>query len=151
MWIDGRGSSVLDRPECLRLLALASEAGSVGHLAFSLPDAGQPPVVLPVNFRFRAGEIVLRLGAGLMSESTEGHLVAFEVDRVDRSAGDAWSVLVRGLARLVDPPQERRSMMAAEPLVPEPGDLVLTVRPDVVTGRRFNLARSTVRAAPASP
>jgi hypothetical protein len=63
--------------------------------------------------------------------------VAFEVDEVNEGTGLAWSVLVRGLAILVDNPTETELGMAAEPLVPEPGDMVLTVRPDRITGRRF--------------
>jgi hypothetical protein len=31
---------------------------------------------------------------------------------------------------------------AAIPLVPEPGDMVLVIRPDTVTGRRFEVQRT---------
>jgi pyridoxamine 5'-phosphate oxidase-like protein len=142
MWIDDRGSTVLPRPECLRLLAVAAKAEGVGRLGISTATDEAPneaPIVVPVNFRFHDGEVLVRLGAGFLSGAADGRLVAFEVDRVDRSTGEAWSVLVRGLARLLVPPEDQLLEATARPLVPEPGDLAMTVRPDLVTGRRFGL------------
>jgi hypothetical protein len=69
--------------------------------------------------------------------------VAFEVDHVDGKAGGAWSVLVRGLATLIETPTDSELGAAAAPLVPQPGDKVLTIRPDILTGRRFNLRPRT--------
>jgi len=143
MWIDGRGSDVLPRPECLRLMALAAKEDAVGRLGFV--PAGreqQPPVVVPVNFRVHDEEVEFRIGPGLLARSAVGHLVSFEVDRVDRSAGEAWSVLVRGFARLAAT-NDRSARTTATPLVPEPGDMVLTLRGDLVTGRRFPLVRAS--------
>lgn len=80
-----------------------------------------------------------RVGTGYLSHAAAGQLVAFEVDQVDGGTGSAWSVLVRGLATLVETPTKTELDVAAEPLVPEPGDMVLTVRPDILTGRRFNI------------
>jgi uncharacterized protein len=136
MWIDQRGSEVLSRPECLRLLAMAGQAGTVGHLAVSTDTA---PVVHPVNFSFEDGRVLLRLGHGFMLETSPGRLVAFEVDGADparqagREAGGtmAWSVLVRGLLTPV------AEGTGPRPLVPRPGDDLMSIRPDVVSGRRF--------------
>ncbi len=75
-----------------------------------------------------------------MSHAADGHLVAFEVDSIDAERSEAWSVLVRGLARSLPSPSERYLDAAAQPLVPEPGDMVLVLRPDLVTGRRFGLS-----------
>jgi hypothetical protein len=132
MWIDARGSTVLPTPECQRLLAVAAKDGGVGRLG--VPTA-QAPIVLPVNFALQDRNVVTRVGSGL-SRSADGRLVAFEVDHVDPAAGVAWSVLARGLATLVEHPDDGE-LAAAHPFVPEPGGMVLVVRPDVLTGRRF--------------
>jgi hypothetical protein len=68
--------------------------------------------------------------------------VAFEVDHVDPEGGTAWSVLVRGLATLVESPSREELQAAAHPLVPEPGDMLLIVRPDIVSGRQFQIHRA---------
>jgi hypothetical protein len=52
-------------------------------------------------------------------------------------------VLARGLAALVESPTEAR-LAAVRPLVPEPGDMILTIRPDVLTGRRFAVPRDAM-------
>ncbi|HLI72664.1 MAG TPA: pyridoxamine 5'-phosphate oxidase family protein [Acidimicrobiales bacterium] len=137
MWVDQRGSEELAMPECLRLLALAAKKGLVGRIALS---STQAPLVHPVNFCYRERSVLVRLGAGTMAERASGALVAFEVDHVDRANGRAWSVLVRGLATPLDEPARSEAMGSApDPLVLTPGDVVLSIRPDVVTGRRFPL------------
>jgi len=139
MWIDGKGSTVLPAVECKRLLALRAKEGGVGRLGLA---TGHAPVVIPVNFAFRDGQILARVGAGFLTSTAAGHLVGFEVDVVDTEAGVAWSVLVRGLATLIESPTEEELAAAAIPLVPEPGDMVLVIRPDTVTGRRFEVQRT---------
>lgn len=140
MWIDQRGSEILARPECLRLLALEAKARGIGRLALSRPDA---PIVQPVNFAYHQGELLVVLGGGFMVEAAPGQLVALEVDGVDHRSMVGWSVLVRGLARLLggrvsDLPAGRSPV----PLAPVPGERLLAVRPDVLTGRRFPLRRA---------
>lgn len=140
MWVDQRGSEILPRPECLRLLALESRAEGIGRLAVSRSEA---PIVHPVNFAYYRGELFVLLGDGFMLEVAPGQLVALEVDGIDHQATRAWSVVVRGLARLVD----RRTLdlpadRAPAPLAPVPGEHLLAIRPDVVTGRRFPLRRA---------
>ena len=137
MWIDGKGSTVLPAPECKRLLAVVARAGGIGRLGIATDQA---PVVVPVNFTLQEGEILARVGAGFFSRAAAGHLVAFEVDQVDSDAGVAWSVLVRGLATLNESPTEVE-LAAVHPLVPEPGDMVMAIRQDILTGRRFDLHR----------
>jgi hypothetical protein len=135
MWIDQRGSEILDPPECLRLLAVAAKEDRIGRLAVT---DGQSPLVVPLNFIFHDRGVLVRVGPGRMSELAPGSLVAFEVDRVETDRGMAWSVLVRGLASKVDAgPLDDEAM--PEPWVPEPGQMVLFIRAEVVTGRRFHL------------
>jgi uncharacterized protein len=140
MWTDQRGSEVLALPECHRLLAAAAREHLIGRLGVSTKHA---PMIQPVNFAYHDRRIILRLGSGLMASAATGALVAFEVDHVDRRTSVAWSVLVRGLAT---PYQESERLgeayVAPTPLVPSPGDTVLNIRLDVVTGRHFRLDTS---------
>jgi hypothetical protein len=136
MWIDAKGSTVLLRPECERLLAVEAKESRVGRLGLSTDGA---PVIVPVNFTLHEGEVILRVGPGFLAQTAEGQLVAFEVDNVEAEGGAAWSVLLRGLATLVEHPTAAEFERAPRPLVHEPGDMLLFIRPDVLTGRRFSI------------
>jgi hypothetical protein len=139
MWLDKRGSVVLPEPESMRLLAVAAKEIGIGRIGV---PTDQAPVVVPVNFGIRDRQVLIRVGAGFFSGAAAGRLVAFEVDHVDVSEGVAWSVLVRGMARLIESPSEELAAVA-RPLVPDPGDMVLVIRPDVLTGRRFTLHQTS--------
>jgi hypothetical protein len=138
VWIDQRGSEVVPLPECLRLLAAAAKKQAIGRLAVSQDQA---PLLCPANFTYHDRLIVIRLGPGSIAEAATGSLVAFEVDDIDHDAGMAWSVLVRGLATVLVPGSEIEMGIESvpTPLVPEPGDILVAIRSDVVTGRRFPL------------
>ena len=103
MWIDSRGSTVLPAPECMRLLAVAAQDIGVGRIGLATDQA---PIVVPVNFTLYSNQVLLRLGSGFISHAAIDRLVAFEVDHVDRRTNSAWSVLVRGLATLIDDQDE---------------------------------------------
>jgi len=136
MWIDQRGSEVLTVPECHRLLAVAAKEGGIGRLGVSGEGA---PIVVPVNFAVHDRQVLIRVGSGALADSVSGRLVAFETDDLDRVSGQAWSVLVRGLASRAEPTDPSGPGHLPRPLVPIPGDTILVVRPDVVSGRRFTL------------
>jgi len=112
-------------------------ANDVGIGRLGIPT-DQAPAITPVNFSLRDREIAVREGTGFLTRAAAGRLVAFEVDRIDSAGGVAWSVLARGLATIIDSPTEIE-LAAAQPLIPEPGDKLLVVRSDVLTGRRFKL------------
>ncbi len=139
MWIDAKGSTVLPPPECLRLLAVGAKEDGIGRIGIATDQA---PVIIPVNFTLLDGQVLVRVGTGFLSQAAGGHLVAFEVDHIDSDTGTVWSVLVRGLATLVEAPNQTQLEAAGHPLVPEPGDMVLILRPDVITGRRFELCHA---------
>ena len=135
-WIDQRGSEVLPRNECIRLLSV--HAGGVGRVGFVV--AGHA-VIEPANYRVLDNDVVVQVGRGSMLDAAHHHAVlSFEVD--DASPPDAWSVLVRGPARTV--PAETVTDWArpadSRPLVPAPGGAYVMIRTDVVSGRRFPLA-----------
>jgi hypothetical protein len=137
MWLDRKGSTVIEVAECKRLLAVAAKLGLIGRVGIATDQA---PLIIPVNFIVRDGQIVARIGKGFLSSAVANHLVAFEVDHVDSKVGGAWSVLVRGLATVSEGLTEVELESGAIPLVPAPGDQLLTIRPDLLTGRRFELS-----------
>ena len=57
MEVDRNGLEVLDRDECLRLLAFAT----IGRVGFT---SGALPAVLPVNFHLDGERILVRTGRG---------------------------------------------------------------------------------------
>jgi hypothetical protein len=137
MWIDHHGSEVLPLSECLRLLALAAKEEGVGRLAVARPDAA--PLIWPVNFAYEhlLVLVLVRIGEGDMAEAASGALVAFETDRINRDAGDAWSVLVRGLA--TETSEHTVADIGGRLDAPDSGHRILAIRADVVTGRRHPL------------
>jgi len=78
--------------------------------------------------------------------------VSFEIDQVDVARSAAWSVLVQGLARVVDQDAQTESARPthAPPLVPEPGTSLVSIRTGVLSGRRFPLRTAPVTSAGAS-
>ncbi len=143
MWIDERGSEVLNLGECRRLLAMAAKQGRPGHLGIAQDGA---PLVLPVNYMVDGPDPVMRIGEGLMERVQRAALVALEVDDPDDQR--PWSVLVRGLAI-----EESGSPVWADALVPrvtEPGGRMVRIRADVVTGRRLGAAPATTPAKTAA-
>jgi len=134
-WIDQRGSRVLPRNECLRLLAV--HAGHVGRIG--LVEAGHA-VIEPVIYRMLDHDVVIQVGPGSLLDAAAHHsVVSFEVDSVEPS--EAWSVLIRGPARRVadDAVTGHAVPAGATPLVPEPGSSFVVIRTDVMSGRRFLL------------
>ncbi len=130
VWIDARGSEVLDPPECRRLLAMGAKEGLHGHLGVTLEGA---PLVLPVNYLVHGPDVVVRIGEGVFGRLADRPLASFQVDGV--ADGRIWSVLVRGLA-IEEVPEEIAADLP-RPWVVEWGHRAVRLRSDVVTGRRF--------------
>jgi uncharacterized protein len=135
--VDRNGLEVLDRPECLRLLA----SGTVGRLAVC---TGSGPVVLPVNYLLEPGGDEVVLGTGVDSalhEALAAQVVAFEVDDVDRAYEWGWSVLVRGRGRHLEDPAEvaRAERLPLRSWGPGARRRFTAVATTEVTGRRIGL------------
>lgn len=118
----------LDEATCWQLL----ETASVGRLAWVDADG---PVVVPVNIAVSAGAVVVRTAAySTIAREVDDSRVAVEVDALDGEDRTGWSVLVRGVARVLLEPAP-----ADAPTSWPTGTKSATVRirPTKVTGRRL--------------
>ena len=132
---DRNGLEVLGLQECLALVA----SQPVGRIAFV---HGGEPAVLPVNHVVVDGAIGFRTTPGSkLDHAIMRRPVAFEVDAVDPETRTGWSVLVRGVADLVE---DTRAFDAAGDPVPVPwsahaeGGVWMTIHAEEVSGRRLS-------------
>ena len=133
MDVDRNGLEVLDRDECLRLLATAT-LGRVGI------TVGALPVVLPINFRLVDERIVFRTGIGTkLDAATRNAVVAFEADDIEPFSHTGWSVVVTGEAREVTEPDELGDLKAANipRWAPSADGRVIAVSTTMISGRRI--------------
>jgi nitroimidazol reductase NimA-like FMN-containing flavoprotein (pyridoxamine 5'-phosphate oxidase superfamily) len=133
MEIDRNGLEVLDKGECLKLLATAT-LGRVGT------TSGALPVVLPVNFRLVNDRVVFRTGEGTKLEAaTCNAVIAFEADEIEAFFHSGWSVLVTGVAREVTDPRELAELEEAHIArwAPTGNGRVVALSTEIVSGRRL--------------
>jgi uncharacterized protein len=130
----------LDESACWALLRTAA----VGRLAIVV---NHRPEIFPINFVVDRATVVFRTAAGTKLDWGAGRDVAFEVDGYEPESGEAWSVVVRGLAREIK--QMYEALEALElPLFPWHGSSkphIVRIEPDQITGRRFRVADSPSR------
>ncbi len=133
------GVEMLPRPECFRLLS----SQTVGRLGFLV---GDQPLVLPVNFAVVRDVVVFRTGRGSKLAAAVGTKVSFEVDEVDVSAGDAWSVVVQGVAEEITHADhwfdEALRRGATPTWVSGANDHYVRIIPHVISGRRLTRRES---------
>ena len=130
---DRNGLEVLDRDECLRLLATAT-LGRIGV------QSGALPTVLPVNFVVDDNAIVIRTSPGSkLDAATRNAVVAFEADWIDALYHTGWSVTVTGVAReVVDPIElERVRSLPLAHWAPGPADRYVSISTELLSGRRI--------------
>ena len=123
----------LSRAECAELLS----THGVGRLAV---PAESGPVIVPVNYSVVDGAIVFRTALGATPSQASGCMVAFEVDRVDDTFSQGWSVLTRGYARTVTDTDEEHRLAKQAYSRPWSGgrrDMWVRIEPYAVTGRRI--------------
>ncbi len=102
--------------------------------------------MLPLDYAVYGPDVVVRIGEGLFHE-LESRLVAFQVDGVTPAPAPntdepdkVWSVLAQGLA--TEDAELTSMARLPQPEVVSPGDRLVRIRVDVLTGRRFS-ARPT--------
>jgi uncharacterized protein len=129
------GMLELGAAECWRLF----RTQEVGRLAVSIANF---PDIFPVNYVVDGQSIVFRTGAGTkFAAAVLGRGIAFEIDGYDPIAGDAWSVVLKGVAREIEHMVE---YFDAEelPLFPwhaSPKPDFVRLEPTEVTGRSFHV------------
>jgi hypothetical protein len=131
---DRNDLEIVDRAECLQLLG----AERVGRIGLSW---GALPVVLPINYAFDHGEIILRTAPGTkLSAALAETVVAFEIDGYDSVGHTGWSVLVRGTARHLDEPAqiEAARRLPLRPWASDAADEFVVIACELVTGRRIH-------------
>jgi nitroimidazol reductase NimA-like FMN-containing flavoprotein (pyridoxamine 5'-phosphate oxidase superfamily) len=106
--------------------------GGIGRIVFT---AGPGPVAVPMNFVFVDNKIIVRTNDS-MALRIAG-IVAFEVDRIDETLSEGWSVLVRGHARVSNDPETRRLVehLDLEPWAGGSRHSLVVIAPFELTGR----------------
>jgi nitroimidazol reductase NimA-like FMN-containing flavoprotein (pyridoxamine 5'-phosphate oxidase superfamily) len=133
---------ILSEDECWELLLSAS----LGRLGLSVADE---PEIFPVNFVAADKRIVFRTAEGTkLLELTVNNRVALETDGVGRD--EAWSVVVKGTARVLDKEWEiiAANALPLRPLVPTLKYNFIEITPVAVTGRKFTLGPEPERNIP---
>jgi nitroimidazol reductase NimA-like FMN-containing flavoprotein (pyridoxamine 5'-phosphate oxidase superfamily) len=131
----------LDEDQCMGLIS----PGGVGRIAFSSRFG---PAVLPVNYRVRDGVIVFRTAehSPLDEDLRTGiagadYTVAFEIDDIDETSHEGWSVLLQGPAHHVtDDDRDWAEKAGVETWPGGKRELFVRITPKRVTGRRIGPA-----------
>lgn len=133
MMTDDAGLEVVLPDECLRLLVAHSP--NVGRVGLIVDGR---PLVLPVNYVMVDDAVVFRTGRGAkLVAATERAAVAFEVDAIDASWEEGWSVVVQGRAELVEDDDEiaRLDRLPLRAWVPAERAQHVRIVPEQITGR----------------
>ncbi len=127
------GAEPLSTEDCLRLL----RAGTVGRIA--VLDEGFP-IVLPVNYRLVETStltwIAIRTRIGGVIDLAPIN-AAFEIDNIDVTHHEAWSVLARGTLQHIYADVDFRARFDPEPWVIDERDAWLAIDPFAITGRHL--------------
>jgi nitroimidazol reductase NimA-like FMN-containing flavoprotein (pyridoxamine 5'-phosphate oxidase superfamily) len=130
---DREGLEILHLGDCFLLL----KSVPVGRIGFG---AHGEVVMLPVNFTVDGQDVVFRTGAGSKLSAIEvGQYVGFEADSYDTAAGTGWSVVVNGLAEVVDDEEEaaRLDTLGLSSWGGASGRVWVRIRPSSISGRRI--------------
>lgn len=133
---DIRTPQVLSEQECLELLA----GEEFGRLAYHLADEVH---IAPLNYALDGRRVVFRTAEGSKLLGVVMNTdVAFEIDRIDDGAEAAWSVIVRGAARILEGQEHRDAdNLRLRPWVSSAKHHVVAIDLAEISGRRFHLAR----------
>jgi len=120
----------LSRDECLARLAMTS----IGRVAVTSQAL---PAVVPVNYSLVGNNIIVRTEVGgMVARGCDGTVVAFEIDDLAADGRTGWSVLVVGVAELLDGSPAIRAMEAGLVSAVGPGrDQFIAITIARLTGR----------------
>lgn len=130
---------ILDRMECLRLLANVP-LGRVVYTRQALP------AVLPVNFFLDEDDSVLLYTSAVsdLVQAIDGAVVAFEADEFTVATRSGWSVVVTGRAGVVAEPAEHERLSQSGPhsWMPVRDGVFVRIESELVTGREITGTRT---------
>lgn len=139
MGSDDTGLEILLPHECLQLLeGDVPKVGRVEVIHDNRPD------VLPVNYVVVDGSVVFRTGEGeKLAAAVDGAFVAFDVDAIDASWEEGWSVVVHGQAELLRSTAEIEHLngLLARSWVPTERVHHIRIVPESITGRSIDAGR----------
>ena len=131
MSVHGESMTVLSEDESWHLLA----SMALGRLVTCLE--GQP-AIFPVNFAVQRRTVLFRTAEGAkLFSAVMNNRVAFEAD--DHNVSEGWSVIVKGIAQVLNSRDEIQEAEQAQLLPWTAGEKPRYVRvfPSEITGRRF--------------
>jgi nitroimidazol reductase NimA-like FMN-containing flavoprotein (pyridoxamine 5'-phosphate oxidase superfamily) len=122
----------MDRQEALAMIA------SVGYGRVVFTDQALP-AIRPVNHVIDDEHVIIRthLGSALstVAGTPGGGVVAYEADDIDPDKRLGWSVVITGMAEVIQSEAlERRYEDMLEPWVSRPTDQVIRIVPGIVSG-----------------
>ncbi len=129
------GTLILSLDDCWQLL----RDHEVGRLAVSIANH---PDIFPINYVVDDDEIVFRTSAGTkLAAAVLGYGVAFEIDGYDAAAGEAWSVVVKGVAEQIEGwlDKDRAERLPLFPWNASPKFDFVRIVAEEVSGRRFHV------------
>jgi hypothetical protein len=135
-----RHMNEITRDEAMRRL------GSVG-LGRVVFTSRALPAIRPVSHLIEDGHVIIRTDAALAlvnaARAERGTVVAYQADKLDPTAHTGWSVVITGLARLVDDPEEAAAYEKAlgRQLDGETGH-VIRIYPELITGVEYIAAEA---------
>ena len=110
------------------------QAGGVGRVVLMMERG---PIAHPLNFAVSDGDVIISTTTAFAARLEAHDTVSFQIDRVDESMGEGWSVLVTGTARRVDDPDELLALagLGLTPWAGGPRHAMVRIHPEETTGR----------------
>jgi uncharacterized protein len=126
--------AVIDRDECLRLLA----GEEVGRLAVVV---GNSPTIVPVNYVLDGEDVIVRTDPGTKLTWAPRGRACFEIDRIRPGTRSGWSVVVTGrmeeVTRFQPSTWDRIRQLGVDPWAGGDKEHWLRLASDRITGRRL--------------
>ncbi|WP_329069936.1 helix-turn-helix domain-containing protein [Streptomyces sp. NBC_01429] len=126
---------LLSRDECRALLP----SQGIGRLAIRTRTG---PAIIPLNYLYTSGNLAYRTAPGSAAASAAEQEVVFEVDHVDETSHQGWSINIVGVARAVTGDAAARGLDQLARTMPWAGGgrrQWLSIVPIRMTGRRIEL------------